>query len=122
MIDHVVLRVRDLERSRRFYVEALAPLGFKIIKEFETFVGFGTGSRPIFWIGRDDPLTHGAHLAFGCTSRSDVRAFHTAALKAGGRDHGGPGLRARYHPNYYGAFVFDPDGNNIEAVCHQDEG
>ena len=122
MIDHAVVRVSDLGKSRRFYVEALAPLGYRVVKQFETFVGLGVGPKPEFWIGRGEHATAGAHLAFACGSRSGVDSFYACALKAGGRDNGPPGIRAHYHPNYYGAFVLDPDGNNIEAVCHEPNG
>jgi catechol 2,3-dioxygenase-like lactoylglutathione lyase family enzyme len=122
MIDHIVVRVRDLARSRRFYLEALAPLGYGIIKEVEPFIGFGVGTTRDFWIGRGEPLTSGVHVAFACDSRSEVDAFHASAIRAGGRDNGAPGVRAQYHPSYYGAFVLDPDGNNIEAVCYASQG
>jgi len=118
MIDHIVIRVRDLAKSRRFYVEALAPLGYAIVKEVEPFIGFVAGSRADLWLGRGEPATVAIHVALACTSRAEVDAFYASAMKAGGRDNGAPGLRPQYHPNYYGAFVLDPDGNNIEAVCH----
>jgi catechol 2,3-dioxygenase-like lactoylglutathione lyase family enzyme len=119
MIDHVVVNVRDIAKSTRFYAEALAPLGYKVVKELPGLAGLGTGARADMWLGRRDPAAAGVHLAFECGTRSMVDAFHAAALKAGGRDNGAPGLRPHYHPNYYGAFVLDPDGNNIEAVCHE---
>ncbi len=118
MMDHIVVRVRDLDASRRFYVEALAPLGYRIVKEVGPYVGFGDGTKSDFWLGRGEPVTAAVHVAFGCGSRSGVDAFYARALKAGGRDNGAPGVRPLYHPDYYGAFVLDPDGNNIEAVCH----
>ena len=119
MIDHVTLRVSDYARSRAFYEAALAPLGYEVIMEFEQAVGMGAGGFPDFWIGAGE-TSRAAHVAFR-TDRASVDAFHAAALAAGGRDNGAPGPRPHYHENYYGAFVLDPDGNNIEAVCHEPE-
>lgn len=118
MLDHVTLNVTDFDRSFAFYRAALATLGIEPILTFEgRAAGFGTGGKPYFWIARRDPVGQ-AHVAFA-TDRATVDAFHREALAAGGRDHGGPGLRPQYHERYYGAFVLDPDGHNIEAVCHQ---
>jgi catechol 2,3-dioxygenase-like lactoylglutathione lyase family enzyme len=118
MIDHVTLRVSDFPRSKRFYEAALAPLGYKLLFEFGgEAAGFGV-QRPDFWIGAS-PAPGASHVCFAATSRAQVDAFHKAALAAGGRDNGAPGLRPHYHPSYYGAFVVDGDGNNVEAVCHQ---
>ena len=122
MIDHAVVRVKDLKKSARFYEAALGPLGYKVIREFPGFVGLGAGDKTDLWIGRDDTVTRGVHLAFAGRDRKSVDAFHAAAVKAGGKDNGAPGLRAHYHPHYYGAFVLDPEGNNIEAVCHDPKG
>ena len=119
MIDHVVLSVRDLQKSKRFYAEALAPLGYRVVKEFPGAVGFGTGARGDMWLWQRDPVSMHAHIAFVCGTRSLVDAFHAAALKGGGRDNGAPGVRTVYHPDYYGAFALDPDGNNVEAVCQE---
>lgn len=119
MIDHVVLNVSNLDASRRFYEAALAPLGLAVIAEFPEGVGFGSGSKPEFWIALREPVNIGVHVAFASEERQSVHAFHEKALEAGGIDHGAPGLRELYHPHYYGAFVLDPDGNNIEAVCHR---
>ena len=119
MIDHIVLNVRDLKASRRFYAGALAPLGYTVVKEGEGLIGFGSGSNADLWIGRRDPESREAHVAFRCATRTMVEAFHAAALAAGGRDNGAPGLRPAYHADYYAAFLFDPDGNNVEAVCHE---
>jgi len=119
MIDHVVINVRDVARSMAFYARALAPLGYKVVKEYPGAAGFGAGPRADLWIFRRDPETVALHVALHCGSRLLVDAFHAAAVAAGGRDNGAPGLRADYHPDYYGAFVLDPDGNNIEAVCHE---
>jgi catechol 2,3-dioxygenase-like lactoylglutathione lyase family enzyme len=123
MLDHVTLRVADFAASRKFYDSALAPLGIRPLYMIETSndrsAGYGQ-ERPFFWIGvMEDAEARGtAHVAFAARSRRDVEAFHAAALAAGGRDNGAPGLRPQYHPTYYGAFVLDPDGNNIEAVHH----
>lgn len=118
MIDHVVLNVRDLEASRKFYVAALAPLGYSVVMDFPEGVGFGIAGKPDFWIARRGDAHTAVHVAFASERNDAVDAFHAAALAAGGRDNGAPGIREQYHPGYYGAFVFDPDGNNIEAVCH----
>jgi catechol 2,3-dioxygenase-like lactoylglutathione lyase family enzyme len=117
MLDHIAVRVRDLGKSRRFYEVALEPLGYKVMMEFPGAVGFGAG-HPDFWIGMGDKRAP-AHVAFAAGDRKTVDAFHKAALAAGGMDNGAPGLRAHYHEHYYGAFVLDPDGNNVEAVCHK---
>jgi catechol 2,3-dioxygenase-like lactoylglutathione lyase family enzyme len=122
MIDHAVVRVKDLKKSVRFYEAALKPLGYRVIREFPGFVGLGAGDTTDLWIGQDDAVTRGVHLAFSSRDRKSVDAFHAAAVKAGGKDNGAPGLRAHYHPHYYGAFVLDPEGNNIEAVCHDPKG
>ena len=118
-LDHVGLDVSDYVRSRSFYEQALAPLGMKLLMEPVPGVG-GFGSEfPFFWIGeRGRGPESGVHVAFTAADRETVDAFHAAALGAGGRDNGGPGVREIYHPDYYGAFVLDPDGNNVEAVCH----
>ncbi len=124
MLDHVGLEVGDYERSRTFYKEALGPLGIHLMMELEgDGAGFGKetehGPKPFFWIyERGRPAVSGAHVAFGVRTTEQVDAFHAAALAAGGTDNGAPGPRPNYHPGYYGAFVLDPDGNNVEAVCH----
>ncbi len=117
MIDHIGIQVTDLDRSVAFYTQALAPLGYTLVKRWEQFAGFGVAGKAEFWIGTGKP-TNKIHVAFRARGRADVRAFHGAAIAAGGTDNGGPGLREVYHPNYYGAFVLDPDGHNVEAVCH----
>jgi len=118
MLDHVTIAVADLARSQEFYDAALKPLGImRLYAEAETFSGYGVGRRAFFWIGRRDAVRSGTHVAFLAPDRAAVEAFHAAAIAAGGRDNGPPGLRPRYHPDYYGAFVLDPDGHNIEAVC-----
>jgi catechol 2,3-dioxygenase-like lactoylglutathione lyase family enzyme len=122
MLDHLGLEVSDYERSKAFYERALAPLGIQLLMEPVPGVGgFGLPSdqKPFFWIGvRGGRADSGAHVAFGAPTVELVDAFHAAALAAGGTDNGAPGKREIYHPNYYGAYVLDPDGNNVEAVCH----
>ena len=123
MLDHVGLDVTDYERSKAFYEKALAPLGLKLLMEpVEGVGGFGNGQKPFFWIGQRGrgPQT-GVHVAFEAGDRETVDAFHAAALAAGGRDNGKPGLRPEYHATYYAAFVIDPDGHRIEAVTHRPE-
>ena len=120
MLDHVGLLVSEYARSKRFYEVALVPLGYKLLMEFGVWGGFGANGKPDFWIGQGE-ATRGLHVAFSSPDRATVDAFYKAALAAGGRDNGAPGVRPQYHPNYYGAFVLDPDGNNIEAVCHRPE-
>lgn len=126
MLDHLGFPVSDLARSRAFYETALAPLSVTVIMEVTeemtgghgAHLGFGRGGKPFFWIGTGKPAASAVHVAFTAPDRAAVDAFHAAALAAGGRDNGAPGLRPEYHPDYYGAFVLDPDGNNIEAVVH----
>jgi catechol 2,3-dioxygenase-like lactoylglutathione lyase family enzyme len=127
ILDHVGFPVTDYARSVAFYEKALAPLGIKLLKQFnlsedgsDGYAGFGR-QRPQFWIGTGQPLTGRLHVAFAAATRQEVEAFYEAALAAGGRDNGAPGLRPHYHANYYGGFVFDPDGHNIEAVTHLPE-
>ena len=117
MIDHVGLRVSNYARSKKFFSSALRPLGYQLIMEFgDSVAGFGADGKPDFWISAEagSPI----HVAIASANRAIVDEFYQAAIAAGGRDNGPPGLRPQYHPNYYGAFVLDPDGNNIEAVCH----
>jgi len=116
-IDHAAVYVTDLERSKAFYAAALKPLGYSLMFEQGDFLGFGDVPMPSFGVVRRDPAG-GGHVAFAAGDRATVDAFHEAAMSAGGTDNGGPGLREHYHPTYYGAFVRDHDGNNIEAVCH----
>ena len=117
MIDHIGIAVTDTAVSKAFFTKALAPLGYVVVMEFEEVVGMGVDGKPDFWMQAGAP-GQSLHVAFHCENRKSVDAFYHAAIAAGGKDNGGPGLRPHYHPNYYGAFVFDPDGNNIEAVCH----
>ena len=120
MFDHVGLNVADLATSRRFFEQALEPLGYRVVMDFSEYgaVGFGTDAhKPEFWVGARDPRGTGTHVAFAAADRATVDGFHSAELAAGGTDNGQPGIRHEYDPSYYGAFVLDPDGNNIEAVC-----
>jgi catechol 2,3-dioxygenase-like lactoylglutathione lyase family enzyme len=118
MIDHLTVSVLDLAKSRAFYVKALAPLGYVVKMEFDGILGFGDERKPYFWLKAAQVSTTPQHIAFAARSRAAVDAFHKAALEAGAKDDGAPGIR-RYHPNYYGAFVIDPhNGHPIEAVCH----
>ena len=121
MLDHLGINVSDYERSRAFYERALAPLGYELLMEpVPRFWGFGRDQKPTFWItDQREPASENVHVAFAAPDRSTVDAFHAAALEAGGTDNGEPGVREIYHPTYYGAFVRDPDGNNVEAVCHR---
>jgi len=119
---HTGIEVSDLAASRAFYERVLEPLGFGVVMDFADqvgMIGFGVPGRPAFWISsrRDEP-SGPIHVAFHATDRERVHRFHEAALAAGGEDNGPPGLREHYHPTYYAAFALDPDGNNIEAVCH----
>jgi catechol 2,3-dioxygenase-like lactoylglutathione lyase family enzyme len=119
IIDHMGIAVTDVARSKAFFSQALAPLDIVLIKEVAGWVGFGRGGKPEFWFGAGEQPQRPMHLAFAADSRAAVRAFHEAALAAGGTDNGPPGIREIYHPNYYGAFVIGPDGHNVEAVCHK---
>lgn len=121
MIDHTGVSVADVAKSKAFYRSALAPLGYEMLMEWESFAGFGVAPKPDFWIGKSAPNVPPVHVAFRAETRAQVDAFYKAALNAGGRDNGPPGPRPHYHANYYGAFVLDPDGHNIEAVCHSPE-
>ena len=119
MIDHVTVGVTDLERARAFYDRALAPLGIeRLYADGENYSGYGIRPKAFFWIGLRAEILTSAHVAFAAADRATVNAFYEAGLAAGGRDNGPPGLRPQYRANYYGAFVFDPDGHNIEAVCY----
>jgi catechol 2,3-dioxygenase-like lactoylglutathione lyase family enzyme len=118
MFDHVSLSVTDPARSRAFYSKALAPLGFKVISQDQGGFGIGAEDGSALWVSGGSAQKPIAHMAFRTKDRKQVDAFHRAALAAGGKDNGKPGLRENYAPTYYAAFVLDPDGNNIEAVCH----
>jgi catechol 2,3-dioxygenase-like lactoylglutathione lyase family enzyme len=128
MIDHMGITVADFDRARVFYDAAFAPLGIALLKMVPPEVsggvkvgGYGRDTA-VYWLRESTPPAgYHQHIAFTADNRAEVDAFHAAAIAAGGQDNGGPGLRPHYHPDYYGAFVFDPDGNNIEAVCHKAE-
>jgi catechol 2,3-dioxygenase-like lactoylglutathione lyase family enzyme len=119
VLDHLGIPVRDIEASREFYLAALAPLGYSLLMQpAEHVCGFGRDGKPDFWIRRMSREGVSVHIAFAAADRPTVDGFHAAALAAGARDNGGPGVREIYHPHYYGAFVLDPDGYNVEAVHH----
>jgi catechol 2,3-dioxygenase-like lactoylglutathione lyase family enzyme len=125
MIDHTGVTVSDFAKSKAFYAAALKPLGYQVLMELTPeqtggFEGAGLGepNKPDFWIGTGTPNEPRVHVAFRAANRAAVDAFYQAAIAAGGRDNGPPGLRPHYHAGYYGAFVLDPDGHNIEAVFH----
>jgi len=118
MIDHIGIRVSDYQRAKDFYGKALQPLGYGLFMEGNSGAGFRKDMIPDFWVKLGTPAPS-VHIAFSAADRASVDAFHKSALAAGGRDNGAPGLRPQYHPTYYGAFVLDPDGYNIEAVCHR---
>ena len=120
MFDHIQLKVKDLKASKRFYAAALAPLGFTVEYDDDGIVALGPKGAPALCLAEGESRGP-VHIAFAAKDRASVRAFYAAAVPAGGTDNGKPGLRPKYHANYYGGFVKDPDGNNIEAVCHQDE-
>jgi len=122
MLDHLGIDVGDYDRSKAFYAAALKPLGLEVLMEpVPNACGFGDPEKrmPFFWLYDRDEVNKGVHVAFNAADRATVDAFHAAALEAGATDNGEPGVRELYHPNYYGAFVLDPDGNNVEAVCHR---
>lgn len=121
MIDHIGIDVSDYQRSRQFYTAALAPLGYAIVMEFGDGAGLGVADKPDLWISQGAALKPSIHVAFQCAKREQVDQFYAAALKAGGKDNGPPGIRKDYSPTYYAAYVYDPDGHNIEAVCHAPE-
>jgi catechol 2,3-dioxygenase-like lactoylglutathione lyase family enzyme len=128
MIDHTGISASDFEKSKAFYTKALSAMGYALLMEFPASVtghtdvaGFGEPPKPDFWVSKGESNRPPIHVAFRVTSRAQVDAFYQAAIEAGGRDNGAPGIRPHYHEHYYGAFVLDPDGNNIEAVCHSPE-
>lgn len=121
MLDHIAITVSDQDRSRSFYQSILAALGYELIMEHDiSGAGFGRDGKPDFWIQPGKP-SGPIHVAFSVADRAKVDSFHGAAMEAGAQDNGAPALRPEYHPTYYGAFVLDPDGNNVEAVCHRPE-
>ena len=121
MLDHVSLRVQDFERVTAFYRAALAPIGYQVEMEFADYIGLGEDGKPALWITRTGNPLSPTHIAFR-TDRARVDAFYAAALAAGGADNGAPGVRTDYHPYYYAAYITDPEGNNIEVVCHDPPG
>ncbi|UQD73206.1 VOC family protein [Bradyrhizobium japonicum] len=128
MIDHLGFSVSDYERAKAFYAKALAPLDYSLIMEVTAeqtghaaAAGFGANGKPDLWFGAEGAMNKPVHIAIVAKDRATVDAFYKAAIAAGGRDNGAPGIRPHYHANYYGAFVLDPDGHNIEAVCHAPE-
>jgi catechol 2,3-dioxygenase-like lactoylglutathione lyase family enzyme len=122
MVDHLGFGVTDYAASKRFFLAALEPLGAGAVMEGPHGLGIGSGGKPTLWIFQSDGPKPPLHLAFTASDRAQVDAFYRAALAAGGTDNGAPGIRAQYHPHYYGAFVIGPDGHNIEAVCHKAAG
>jgi catechol 2,3-dioxygenase-like lactoylglutathione lyase family enzyme len=124
LLDHLTLNVSDYTTSKAFYEQALTTLGYELRHDSATSreAGFVAGESPSLWVTERTPVCVGVHIAIRCENRADVEAFHQAACAAGGTDNGGPGIRDAYHANYYGAYVLDPDGNNVEAVCHSAEG
>lgn len=126
MIDHTGVQVRDPILSRNFYDKALAPLGYQMMFQVPVehtggaaVFGYGVPPKPDFWVNEGTPNQPRLHIAFRAATRQQVDEFYRAAMAAGGRDNGGPGPRPHYHSDYYGAFVLDPDGHNIEACCHE---
>lgn len=117
MIDHISVRVQDFPRLLSFYRAALAPIGYQVVMEFPDAAGLGEKGKPDLWLMKTDRPLNPTHLAISA-ARDSIEAFHAAALAAGGTDNGSPGLRLDYHPNYYAAYVLDPEGNNIEVVSH----
>jgi catechol 2,3-dioxygenase-like lactoylglutathione lyase family enzyme len=127
-IDHTSLSVSDFAAAKAFYTAALKPLGITVLMEFPKamtgdfdIAGLGSNGKPFFWLAGAGKTTPRVHIAFAANGRAEVDAFYQAAIAAGGKDNGPPGIRAQYHPAYYGAFVLDADGNNVEAVCHKPE-
>lgn len=118
MIDHFTLKVSDYSKSKEFYTAALKPLGYAVVMEFGSLGGFGVAGKPDLWLSQDADNVRPTHFALQAKDRKVVDGFYAAALPAGARDNGPPGIRKDYHPNYYAAFVLDPDGHNLEVVCH----
>lgn len=119
IIDHIGLTIKDYAASVGFYTKALAPLGIEKVMEYGTWAGFGRDGKPEFWFGTGDQAQNSMHIAFSADNRAQVDDFYRAAIAAGAKDNGKPGIREEYHPNYYGAFVIDVNGHNLEAVCHK---
>lgn len=121
IIDHIGIAIADYDRSKQFYQTVLATLGIELVIEVQGWAGFGKQDKAEFWFGPDEVIQPPMHIAFAAANRKQVDDFYRAALNAGATDNGEPGVREIYHSNYYGAFVIDPDGHNIEAVCHRAE-
>lgn len=121
ILDHIGFNVSDFPAMKRFLEQALAPLGITVVRQGEGWAMIGREGKPQLWFGSFGPAQPAMHIAFAADDREQVRQFHAAALAAGGKDNGGPGIREQYHPSYYGAFVIGPDGHNFEAVCHRPE-
>lgn len=121
MLDHIGLDISDIKKAKEFFLAALKPLGYELFMEWEKWVGLAVNGKPDFWLKEGKQTTPPIHVAFRADNRKLVDEFYKAALAAGGKDNGAPGIREIYHPNYYGAFVLGPDGHNIEAVCHDPE-
>lgn len=121
MFDHMGFGVSDIDESGKFFLQALAPLGVGLAMEGPNSVGLGRQGKPSMWLYATSAVTPPLHIAIAANTRADVDAFYQAAMAAGAKDNGAPGLRPHYHPNYYAAFVLGPDGHNVEAVCHQPE-
>ncbi len=118
MIDHISISISDIAVSQQFYLQALAPLDMSVVGEDNGWIGFGKDQQGVFWFGVEDAPLQPMHIAFTAATRDAVDLFYNAAISSGGKCNGAPGVRVRYHANYYAAFVLDPDGHNIEAVCH----
>lgn len=121
MFDHIGFGVSDYEASKAFFLKALQPLGVSVVMEGPFGIGLGQNNQPSLWMHQSTQTLAPLHLAFAATNRKQVDEFYRAALQAGGKDKGAPGIRPHYHANYYGAFVIGPDGHNVEAVCHRPE-
>jgi catechol 2,3-dioxygenase-like lactoylglutathione lyase family enzyme len=121
MFDHIGFGVSDYAASKTFFLKALQPLGYAVVMEGPYGVGIGPAGKPLLWLSQSCETPAHLHLAFAASSRKQVEEFYRAAIEAGGKDNGPPGLRPHYHANYYGAFVIGPDGHNVEAVCHKPE-
>jgi catechol 2,3-dioxygenase-like lactoylglutathione lyase family enzyme len=121
MFDHIGIGVTDLDASKQFFLQALEPIGVTVVMEGPYGVGLGQHGKPSLWFHETENKPVPIHIAFTAENRAQVDAFYRAALAAGGKDNGGPGLRPQYHPNYYGAFVISPDDHNVEVVCHTPE-
>ena len=121
IIDHIGITVSDINLSLKFFLKTLEPLNIELVAEDQGWVGFGRNGKAEFWFGLDENVTSPMHIAFNANNREQVNLFYAAAIEAGAKDNGRPGIRRKYHSNYYGAFVIGPDGHNIEAVCHSVE-